>query len=67
MVKLNLIDLQILHLGIKGNGRFDEKDMEESNLKKIRLCKKIGLVVRKLRTDRKYALRTNGVIMERQC
>ena len=35
MCKLNLIDLQILHLGIKGNGRFDENDLENSELKKL--------------------------------
>lgn len=35
MTKLNLIDLQILHLGIKGNGRFDETDLENSEMKKL--------------------------------
>lgn len=30
-----MLDLQILYLGIKGNGRFDEKDIEESDLKKL--------------------------------
>ncbi len=35
MIKLGLIDLEILHLGIKGNGRFDENDLENSELKKI--------------------------------
>ena len=35
MMKLNMLDLQILYLGIKGNGRFDEKDIEESDLKKL--------------------------------
>ena len=34
-MKLNMLDLQILYLGIKGNGRFDEKDIEESDLKKL--------------------------------
>lgn len=32
MTKLGAIDLEILHLGIKGNGRFDEKDIEKSEL-----------------------------------
>lgn len=35
MIKIGLIDLQILHLGIKGNGRFNENDLENSELKKI--------------------------------
>ncbi len=35
MIKLTLVDLQILYLGIKGNGRFDEKDIEQSDLKKL--------------------------------
>ena len=35
MVKIGLVDLQILHLGIKGKGRFDENDLENSELKKI--------------------------------
>ena len=35
MMKLNMLDLQILYLGIKGNGRFNEKDIEESDLKKL--------------------------------
>lgn len=30
-----MLDLQILYLGIKGNGRFNEKDIEESDLKKL--------------------------------
>ena len=28
MSELNMSDLQILHLGIKGDGRFDESDIE---------------------------------------
>ena len=32
---LNMIDLQILYLGIKRNGRFDEKDIEKSDLNKL--------------------------------
>ncbi len=35
MTKLTMVDLQILYLGIKGNGRFDEKDIEQSELKKL--------------------------------
>lgn len=35
MTKLGIIDLEILHLGIKGNGRFDEKDIEKSELKRL--------------------------------
>ena len=35
MDKLGLVDLQILHLGIKKNGRFDEKDLENSEIKKL--------------------------------
>ena len=29
------MDLQILYLGIKGNGKFDEKDIEQSDLKNL--------------------------------
>ena len=35
MTKLNWTDLQILYLGIKGNGKFNENDIEESDLKKL--------------------------------
>ena len=35
MTKLTMIDLQILYLGIKGNGKFDEKDIEQSDLKNL--------------------------------
>jgi hypothetical protein len=35
MSELNMIDLQILHLGIKRNGRFDENDIEKSDLNKL--------------------------------
>ena len=35
MTKLGLMDLQILHLGIKGNGNFNEKDIENSELKRL--------------------------------
>jgi len=35
MVKLSFDDLQILLLGIKGDGKFDEKDIEKSDLKKL--------------------------------
>ena len=35
MIKLNMTDLQILYLGIKKNGTFDEKDIEKSDLKKL--------------------------------
>lgn len=35
MVKLNFVDLQFLHLGIKHNGTFDEKDIEHSELKNL--------------------------------
>ncbi len=37
MTKLSIVDLQILYLGIKGNGRFDEKDIDQSELKKLRV------------------------------
>lgn len=35
MERLGLVDLQILHLGIKKNGRFDENDLENSDLRKL--------------------------------
>lgn len=35
MIKLNYVDLQILFLGIKNNGKFDENDIEGSDLKKL--------------------------------
>ena len=35
MTKLSFIDLQILHLGIKSSGRFDEKNIEHSDIKKL--------------------------------
>jgi hypothetical protein len=35
MTKLTMVDLQILYLGIKGNGQFNEKDIEHSDLKKL--------------------------------
>ena len=35
VTKLNFVDLQMLFLGIKGNGKFDERDIEESDLKKL--------------------------------
>ena len=35
LAELSMADLQFLHLGIKGNGRFDEKDIEQSKLKKM--------------------------------
>jgi len=35
MTKLSMIDLQILYLGIKGSGRFDEKDLDQSELKRF--------------------------------
>jgi hypothetical protein len=35
MTKLSIVDLQILYLGIKGNGRFDEKNIDQSELKKL--------------------------------
>ena len=35
MIKLNMVDLQILYLGIKKDGRFDEKGIEQSDLKKL--------------------------------
>ncbi|GKS66487.1 hypothetical protein YTPLAS73_00340 [Nitrosarchaeum sp.] len=35
MTKLGLIDLEILFLGIKNNGAFNEKDIENSNLKRL--------------------------------
>ena len=35
MTKLNFIDLQILYLGIKKNGEFDENDIEHSDLKNL--------------------------------
>lgn len=35
MVRLGFIDLEILFLGIKGDGNFDEKDIENSNLKRL--------------------------------
>lgn len=35
MVKLSLLDLKLLHLGAKGNGDFDEKDIAKLELNKI--------------------------------
>lgn len=35
MGKLNIVDLEILYLGIKNEGVFDEKDIEQSELKKL--------------------------------
>lgn len=35
MIKLNYVDLQILFLGIKNDGKFDENDIEGSDLKKL--------------------------------
>ena len=35
MTKLGVIDLEILHLGIKGRGSFNEKDLENSELKRL--------------------------------
>lgn len=35
MTKLGLIDLEILHLAIKGNGNFNEKSIENSELKRL--------------------------------
>ncbi len=35
MTKLGIIDLEIIHLGIKGSGRFNEADIENSDLKKL--------------------------------
>ena len=35
LTKLGIIDLEILYLGIRGAGKFDEKDIEESDLKKL--------------------------------
>jgi hypothetical protein len=35
MIKLGLIDLEILFLGIKNNGVFNEKDIENSELKRL--------------------------------
>jgi hypothetical protein len=35
VIKLNYVDLQILFLGIKNYGKFDENDIEGSDLKKL--------------------------------
>ena len=35
MTKLGLIDLELLFLGIKNNGNFNEKDIENSELKRL--------------------------------
>ena len=35
MTRLGLIDLEVLFLGIKGNGNFDENDIENSELKRL--------------------------------
>lgn len=35
MIKLGAIDLEILQLGIKGNGSFNEEDIEKSELKRL--------------------------------
>jgi len=35
MVKLGMIDLEILYLGIKGNKSFNEQDIENSELKRL--------------------------------
>ena len=35
MNKLGIVDLEILFLGINGNGRFNERDIEKSDLKRL--------------------------------
>lgn len=35
MTKLGVVDLEILHLGIKGDGSFNENDIEKSELKRL--------------------------------
>lgn len=35
MIKLGIVDLEILILGIKGDGNFNENDIENSSLKKL--------------------------------
>lgn len=35
MIKLDINDLEMLHLGIRENNNFDEKDIENSELKKL--------------------------------
>jgi len=35
LIKLGIIDLEVLYLGIRGTGKFDENDLEESDLKKL--------------------------------
>jgi hypothetical protein len=35
LIKLGVIDLEILHLGIKRDGNFNEKDIENSELKRL--------------------------------
>lgn len=35
MIKFGLIDLEILFLGIRGDGNFNEKDIENSDLKRL--------------------------------
>ncbi len=39
MTKLSYVDLQILYLGIKNHGRFDENNIENSELKKLGIGK----------------------------
>lgn len=59
MIKLGLIDLEILHLGIKCHGVFNERDIENSNLKRLG----VGRILDSLASlkDRKLLeLNTNG-------
>jgi len=44
MTKLGLIDLEILFLGIKNNGTFNEKDIENSNLKRLGVGRVLDLL-----------------------
>ena len=52
MTKFSWLDLQLIHLGILGGGKFDERDIENSELKKLgvgRILDQLGsLVERKL-------------------
>ena len=52
MTNFSWLDLQLVHLGIKGGGKFDERDIEKSELKKLgvgRILDQLGsLVERKL-------------------
>lgn len=59
MTKLGLIDLQILLLGIKGNGNFNEKDIENSELKRLGVGRILDALA-SLKDRKLISLNSNG-------